>query len=189
MLEKQDMSAAPVTLYADATDTFGQRVTFSEFMRRRALNYETGNSLEHLPCITVGGQFTRRKLGWLHKASGLIHLEFSAKDNSQVDDWQEVKKKVCSIDELESFAALSAFEHGAFVLYHDPMLQDIHEVYGAPSYLQAHRRLTNFMARRLYDVFGLTPNSEGINTPNYLRCISADNSPAMNTFAACQVVA
>ena len=167
---------APVSIYAGVRDVRGVQTTVGEFMRRRAYDYLDGDEKRALPCITVGGQFHRRKLGELIAPSGVVQLDFDAKDNVGAD-WQMMKLALSQVDGLEVYTAISASGNGVFALFHVPLLLETYEQRGEPAYLQAHRNYTQTVARHFYDELGYVADGSCINRPNGLRFISADDAP------------
>lgn len=167
---------APVSIYAGVRDVRGVQTTVGEFMRRRAYDYLDGDEKRALPCITVGGQFHRRKLGELIAPSGVIQLDFDAKDNEGAN-WDMMKLTLSQADGLETYTAISASGNGVFALFFDPMLLRIHQQSGDAAYLKAHRNYTQTLARHFYDECGYVADGSCINRPNGLRFISADDAP------------
>ena len=175
------MAEAPITLYNGVRDVVGIQTTFAEFMNRKAYDFLTGDEKRALPCITVGGQFRRRKLAELIAPSGIVQLDIDAKDNAHVQDWREVVETLALESAPESFCAISASGRGAFALYFLPSLLHTFETEGADAYLQEHRWSTNELAQQLYYESGLIADSSCINRPNGLRFISADQDAIVRT--------
>lgn len=180
------MAEAPITLYNGVRDVVGIQTTFAEFTNRKAYDYLTGEEKRALPCITVGGQFRRRKLAELIAPSGIVQLDIDAKDNQHIEDWREVVETLALESCAESYSAISASGNGAFALYFLPSLLHIHETEGADAYLDAHRWATNDIANQLYYESGLIADGSCLNRPNGLRFISADQDAIHRTLIQAQ---
>lgn len=166
---------APVTIYNGVRDTKGRAITLGEFMNRRAYDYLEGDEKRALPCITYGGRFKGRKAAHLMAASGVIQLDWDAKDNPFTD--LEAMKRYIAMDHPESYVAISASGRGIYGLFFYPELVDMFDKYGAGAYLRQHTAHTKALARHYWEELGLVADTSMLARPSGLRFVSADPAP------------
>ena len=171
-----DFLTAPVTLYNGVADTHGRQITVGDFINRKAYDYLEGEEKKALPCITYGGRFDGRRASSLREASGVIQLDWDAKDN-EFRDLEAVKRQV-TFEHPESMAAISASGTGVYGLFFYWELVDTFNQRGPAAYLESHKRLTASLADHYERELGLIADRAMINRPSGLRFVSADRHPS-----------
>lgn len=116
---KSCMDATPVNTIC--VEDFCGAVMGNEFqneveaLRRLSEKKERDAVKKTLPAVTVSGTFTHRAEKNLVQHSGFICVDFDAKENPQVNDWQTLRDTLGGIEEV-LFSSLSVSGRGVFCI-------------------------------------------------------------------------
>lgn len=117
-----------ISLYQGVKDNTGTVVDLMSFLNDRSHEGEIKHlrSVEdpeerkrikqNLPCATISGVFNpTRKRDNLQQHSGLIVLDFDAKDNPNVTDWEALKTQCSKVPQI-AYCSLSVSGKGVFMI-------------------------------------------------------------------------
>lgn len=117
-----------ISLYQGVKDTKGTVVDLWGFLNDRSHEEEikhlrtVKDAAERsrlkrlLPCATISGVFSpTRKRENLQQHSGLIVLDFNAKDNPHVTDWEDLKNQCSKVPQI-LYCSLSVSGNGLFMI-------------------------------------------------------------------------
>ena len=172
--------ALTLGIYNGVTDTQGGRITLETFAQMRAPGFVEGEQKKRLPCVSVGGVYTGRKLGGLVMPSGLIQIDIDAKDNPEVTEWAERREHLAEalyVAGASAMVSVSASGAGVFALVFVPHLLQAFEEGGPSGYNEAHKQTTFEASQDVASWTGLRLDRSVINRPNGLRFTTADKSP------------